>query len=81
MTGEEDVKAMGSKDDEEIMGAEMVGGGGGDEGNNARKENDDELFKRFAWSVKMDHRFPEIWDSALIPRLRQLPDLLPLFVR
>jgi hypothetical protein len=41
----------------------------------------DELCKKFGWSVRMDHRFPETWDSVCIPRLRQLPDLLPLFIR
>jgi hypothetical protein len=54
-----------------------------DDGDNVESSgvDDDEFFKGFGWSVKMDHRFPEIWDSALIPRLKQLPDLLPLLVR
>ena len=41
----------------------------------------DELCKKYGWSVRMDHRFPDTWDSVCLPRLKQIPDLLPLFVR
>jgi len=33
------------------------------------------------WKVRMDHEFPEKWSQSLIPRLHQIPDLLPLFIR
>ena len=36
---------------------------------------------KYGWTVKMNHQFPETWNQNIRPRLRQLPDLLPLFIR
>lgn len=41
----------------------------------------DKAAQKFGWRVNMDHKWNETWDSTLIPRLRQIPDLLPLFLR
>ncbi|ODN01681.1 Non-lysosomal glucosylceramidase [Orchesella cincta] len=35
----------------------------------------------YGWKVRMDHKFAERWTQNVKPRLRQIPDLLPLFIR
>ncbi|KAG7158309.1 Non-lysosomal glucosylceramidase-like [Homarus americanus] len=38
-------------------------------------------FPRHGWVVPLDHRFPERRNQKIRPRLGQLPQLMPLFVR
>ncbi|XP_021947733.1 non-lysosomal glucosylceramidase [Folsomia candida] len=57
------------------------GAASGDYSPETGRPSSDELCKKFGWSVRMDHRFPETWDSVCIPRLKQIGDLLPLFIR
>ena len=38
-------------------------------------------FPRHGWKVALDHKFPEKRDQRIRPRITQLPQLLPLFVR
>ena len=49
---------------------------------NASKKGENlSKFPRYGWKVSLDHTFPEKRDQRLIPRLNQLPELLPLFIR
>ncbi|MPC78587.1 hypothetical protein E2C01_073078 [Portunus trituberculatus] len=38
-------------------------------------------FPRHGWMVSLDHTFPEKRDQKIRPRIGQLPQLIPLFMR
>ncbi|KAB7499797.1 Non-lysosomal glucosylceramidase [Armadillidium nasatum] len=38
-------------------------------------------FPKYGWKVSLDHKFPEKRDQNIKPKISQLPQLLPLFVR
>ncbi|XP_037772896.1 non-lysosomal glucosylceramidase-like [Penaeus monodon] len=46
-----------------------------------RKLENVSRFPRHGWKVPLDHRFPEKRNQRIRPRIAQLPQLMPLFVR
>lgn len=36
---------------------------------------------QYGWKVSLDHKFPERREQNITPKIKQLPELLPLFFR
>lgn len=46
-----------------------------------RKLENVSRFPRHGWKVPLDHKFPEKRNQRIRPRIGQLPQLMPLFMR
>lgn len=59
----------------------MAGGGREEQGAVAGRLENVSRFPRHGWMVPLDHTFPERRDQKIRPRMGQLPQLIPLFMR